>query len=356
MRCDQLYIAGLGSWLPPALSVAEAVARGEWGATAAARSGMRSVTVCTDDTEAPAEMAVRAAARALERAGMDGSEVDLLLHASLYDQGNALWGTASYVQRRVLPGGGCPALEVRQVSNGGMAALFLASAVMDPGSEARPRSRQVLVTTADRFCPPGFDRWHSDPGTVYADGGTAMLLSAREGLARVRSLALVSDPELEGMHRAGDPFGVAQTAPSGVLDLEGHKKRYVDRAGMSFSVARVAAGQRDAVKEALADAGVSAAEISRWVLPHFGRRRLEINCLRPLGIDAEHTAWEFSRRVGHLGAGDQIAALEHLVFSGALRTGELCVLMGVGAGFTWSCAVVEVVRDPDGMASRPLLP
>ncbi|MEU9319680.1 ketoacyl-ACP synthase III family protein [Streptomyces sp. NPDC048295] len=345
MRCDQLYIAGLGSWLPPALPVAEAVARGEWAAAAAAKSGMRSVTVCADDTEVPAEMAVRAAGRALERAGTDGSEVDLLLHASLYDQGNALWGTASYVQRRVLPGG-CPALEVRQVSNGGMAALFLASTMLSPGTGPGPGCGQVLVTTADRFCPPGFDRWHSDPGTVYADGGTSMLLSAREGFARVRSLVLVSDPALEGMHRAGDPFGVARTAPPGVLDLEGHKKRYVDRAGMSFSVARVAAGQRDAVKEALADAGVSTAEISRWVLPHFGRRRLETNCLRPLGIDAERTAWEFSSRVGHLGAGDQIAALEHLVVSGALRAGERCVLMGVGAGFTWSCAVVEVTRAP----------
>ncbi|MET9383891.1 ketoacyl-ACP synthase III family protein [Streptomyces sp. NPDC002928] len=343
MRCDQLYIAGLGSWLPPAVPVAEAVARGEWEAAVAAKSGMRSVTVCADDDEAPAEMAVRAAGRALDRAGTDGSKVGLLLHASLYDQGNDLWGTASYVQRRALRGC-CPALEVRQVSNGGMAALFLASALLSSGHG--PGHGQVLITTADRFCPPGFDRWHSDPGTVYADGGTAMLLSAREGFARVRSLVLVSDPELEGMHRAGDPFGVARSAPPGVLDLEGHKKRYVGRAGMSFSVARVAAGQRDTVKEALADAGVSAAEISRWLLPHFGRRRLETNCLRPLGIDADRTAWEFSSRVGHLGAGDQIAALEHLVLSGALGAGERCVLMGVGAGFTWSCAVVEVMRAP----------
>ncbi|MFD6278291.1 ketoacyl-ACP synthase III family protein [Streptomyces sp. NPDC060209] len=339
MRCDQLYIAGLGSWLPPAVPVADAVARGEWEPAAAARSGMRSVTVCEDDTLAPAEMAVKAAELALERAGTDGSDVRMLLHASLYDQGNALWGTASYVQRRTVRAG-CPALEVRQVSNGGMAGLLLASAVLGQGGG------EVLLTTADRFCPPGFDRWHSDPGTVYADGGTAMLLSAREGFARVRSLAVVSDPELEGMHREGEPFGEARNAPPGVLDLDAHKKRYVARAGMSFSVARVAAGQRDAVKEALADAGVDASEVSRWVLPHFGRRRLETNCLRPLGIEADRTTWDFSSRVGHLGAGDQTAGLEHLVRSGALGPGDRCVLMGVGAGFTWSCSVVEVLHAP----------
>ncbi|MEV4963394.1 ketoacyl-ACP synthase III family protein [[Kitasatospora] papulosa] len=339
MRCDQLYVAGLGTWLPPAEPVAEAVARGDVDEAAARRSGMRSVTVCQDDAPAPAEMAVRAAGLALRRAGTDGSDVRMLLHASLYDQGNALWGTASYVQRRSVRAG-CPALEVRQVSNGGMAALLLASAVLAQGGG------EVLLTTADRFCPPGFDRWRSDPGTVYADGGTAMLLSAMGGFARVRSLAVVSDPELEGMHREGDPFGEARTAPAGVLDLEAHKKRYVARAGMSFSVARVTAGQRDAVKEALADAGVGAADISRWVLPHFGRRRLETNCLRPLGIGADRTTWEFSSRVGHLGAGDQTAGLEHLVRSGALGPGDRCVLMGVGAGFTWSCAVVEILRVP----------
>ncbi|WP_103532542.1 ketoacyl-ACP synthase III family protein [Streptomyces sp. SM11] len=343
MRFDHLYIASLGSWLPSAIPVATAVARGACSSETAVRSGMESVTVCDDTTEAPAEMAVRAAATALRRAGTNGADVGLLLHSSLYDQGNALWGTASYVQRRAVRST-CPAMEIRQVSNGGMAALTLAGSYL----AAVPTATEALVTTADRFCPPGFDRWRSDPGTVYADGGTAMLLSRRDGFARVRSLAMVSDPELEGMHRVGDAFGTAEVTPPGVLDLDSCRRSYVDRAGMSFSVARVASGQRDAVKWALAGADVELADIARFVLPHFGRRRLETNCLRPLGIGPERTTWEFSRRVGHLGAGDQAASLEHLTLSGALRPGDLCLLMGIGAGFTWSCAVVEVMRAPGG--------
>jgi 3-oxoacyl-[acyl-carrier-protein] synthase III len=50
--------------------------------------------------------------------------------------------------------------------------------------------------------------------------------------------------------------------------------------------------------------------------------------------------------VGHLGAGDQFAGLAHLVDAGELGAGGIAVLLGVGCGFVWSCAVVEVRYRP----------
>ncbi|MEZ3183138.1 3-oxoacyl-ACP synthase, partial [Streptomyces pimonensis] len=46
------------------------------------------------------------------------------------------------------------------------------------------------------------------------------------------------------------------------------------------------------------------------------------------------------------GAGDPFAGLDHLVTSGALGPGDTCMLFGVGAGFSWSCAVVEILNAP----------
>ncbi|HEX8869078.1 MAG TPA: 3-oxoacyl-[acyl-carrier-protein] synthase III C-terminal domain-containing protein, partial [Lentzea sp.] len=81
-----------------------------------------------------------------------------------------------------------------------------------------------------------------------------------------------------------------------------------------------------------------------WVvLPHFGRRRLDVNYLRPYGIEPERTTWEWSRTVGHLGAGDQFASLAHLVDTGKARSGQRVVMFGVGAGYSWGCAVLEMV-------------
>ncbi len=340
MKFDSLYIAGVGTWLPPRLITEEALATGLCDRAAVTRDDIASVAVAGDDEAAP-EMAARAARIALGRAGHGPEDIDLVLHASLYDQGFDLWAAASYVQRSAVRNR-CPAMDVRQVSNGGMAALELAAAYL----AAVPGRSAALLTTADRFCLPGFDRWRSDPGTVYGDGGAALVLSVRSGFARLRSLVLVSDPDLEGMHRGGDAFGVAPVSSQKPLDLGAHQRSYVAQAGMSYSVARIAAGQGEAVKAALADGEAELAEIDHFVLPNFGRRRLESSYLRSLGIDVDRTTWSWGRQVGHLGAGDQFAGLDHLIGSGALGPGDLCLLAGVGAGFSWSCAVVEVMERP----------
>ncbi|MBP2702956.1 ketoacyl-ACP synthase III family protein [Microbispora sp. RL4-1S] len=334
-----LYIAGCASWLPPAVPTERAMEVGECDQALAAATGMLAVAVAGKETGP--EMAALAARTAMTRAGAGPGDIDLVLHASLYFQGHHLWSPASYVQRAAV-GNTCPAMEVRQVSNGAMAALELAAAYLEAG----PRRTGALVTTGDRMSPPGFDRWRSDPGTVYADGGTAVVLSRAAGFARLRSLVTVSDPSLEGMHRGGDAFGVPSPDEQPIVDLDLHKRAYLSEAGRTVTAARVRAGQRSALTGALDAAGVALGDIRGFALPHMGLRRLRAGFLGPFGIDPGLTTWPWSRSVGHLGAGDPIAGLDHLVGAGRVGPGELCLLAGVGAGFSWSCAVVEVLHRP----------
>ncbi|ONI78127.1 3-oxoacyl-ACP synthase [Actinosynnema sp. ALI-1.44] len=327
------------------MPVEEAVRGGLVDAELARRSEMLSVTVADGD-EVPAEMAVRAAGEAFRMAagggtaaGCHAEDVRLVLHAALFHQGNELWSAAGYVQRRTI-GNTCPAIEVRQVSNGGMAALDLAWRYL----ATSPDAGAALITTADRFCLPGFDRWRSDPGTVYADGGTALVVSTRGGFARLLGLAVVSGPDLEGMHRAGPAHGVGVRVTTRPVDLGAHKAAFVAEIGMARTVNRVTEGQREALRTALDLAGTKLTEIDWFVLPHFGRRRLQSNYLRHLDIGLDRTTWSWNRTVGHLGAGDPIASVDHLVRSGAVIPGQRCLLMAVGAGFTWSCAIIEIDR------------
>lgn len=357
-----LYLAGIATWLPPRVPVEEFVRRGACDSETAARSEMISVAVDEND-HVPAEMAVRAARLALRRAGCAPGDIALVLHAYLYDQGNELWSPAAYVQRRSVSGT-APAIGIQQVSNGGLAALDVASAYLRAGSAgpaggvgsagaAGSAGSAALITTADRFAAPGYDRWYSDPGTVYADGGTAVVLSRLGGFARVLAVALVSGPELEGMHRAGPAYGVGlQSSHRHPVDLGAHKRKFVDEAGLSGTMAAIAAGQREALEAALSAADTKLEEIDWFLLPHFGLRRLTSNYLRHLGVEAERTSWSFGRTVGHLGAGDHIAALEYLVTTGRIRAGQRCALLAVGAGFTWSCAVLHILSEPDWAAVR----
>lgn len=339
MKCEGVYIAGVATWLPPAMSAREAVAAGIADEGIAEVTGQVAVAVA--GAESGPEMAALAGRKALARAGLGPDRIALVLHAGVFYSGHDMWAPASFVQRAAV-GTDCLAMEVRQASNGGMACLECAVAYLRADSVRTA----ALLTTGDKFCPPRFDRWRSDPGTVYADGGTALVVSVQSGFARLLSLVSVSASDLEGMARGTDPFADEPFQYRPRVDVEACKRGFLDQVGLPYMVARLLASQLAVVTQALDDAGVKLDDITGFALPHFGRRRLDAGYLRPLGIDVERTTWSWSRGVGHLGAGDPFAGLDHLVSSGAVAPGELCLITSVGAGFTWSCAVIEILERP----------
>lgn len=342
MRWDDVYLRASAVHLPTVMSADTAVGLGLIDAVSVRRMQSTGVTV---GEESPPDMASAAARAALRRSGVAPEDVALILHASLYYQGYDMWAPASYVQRTAV-GNRCPAMEVRQTSNGGMAALELAAAHLTAtGGTA------ALITTADRFCAPGIDRWLTDPGTVLADGATAAVVARDGGFARLLSLVLVSEPELEEMHRGEDPPGDASLAVRSPIDFGATTRVYLRTPEGQRSVARMAAAQTQTLERALEEAGSELADIDWFVLPHLGRRRLDVNFFRRYGIDPDRTLWSWSRGVGHLGAGDQFAGLTRLVETGRARPGQRALLAGVGGGFTWSAAVVEFTDVPEWAAS-----
>jgi 3-oxoacyl-[acyl-carrier-protein] synthase-3 len=332
---DGLYIAAASSWLPERMTLEEANRTGLADRSRVWNTGIESVCVSADKS-AP-EMAVLAAQAALERAGADPQDLHLLLHACAYYQGHDMWPPASYVQR-FSGAGTCPAVEVRQMSNGGMIALELATGYL------RGKDRQTaLLTTADRFCLPGFDRWRSDPSTICGDGGTALVVSTDAGFAKLRGLATVSDPGLEHGSRDGG-FSDAPLAAGAPVDM--NSDVLVAELGVEPLLRRIEAGQREALDRACAQADVKFGDIDWYVLPNLGRTRMRAQYFDPLGIEPRRSTWAWGRQVGHLGAGDQFAGLAHLVATGSLEPGQTCLLAGVGAGFTWTAGVLEIVATP----------
>ncbi|MFF1902838.1 ketoacyl-ACP synthase III family protein [Kitasatospora sp. NPDC058218] len=295
-------------------------------------------------TDSGPEMAARAARRAIAHP----EEIDLVLHASTYFQGHDLWAPASYVQR-IAVGNDCFSAEVRQLSNGGMAALELGASYL----KADPARRSVLITTGDRFCLPGFDRFDTDPGTVCGDGGTALVLSAHQGFAQVLSLVTVSAPELEGMGRGADPFACAPLATRAPISVEEQRALLMKEYGAGPLLERIQAGQLDAYQRALKEAGVEHSDVRWFVLPNLGRPKMTFQFFEPLNIDPARTTWSWGNGIGHLGAGDQIAGLDRLASTGALVPGQLCVLVSAGGSFAWSAAVLRVLSHPRSVAGRP---
>ncbi len=243
MRCHDLYIAGLGYRLPAPFDVARAVDEGRYDASEQEVNDYASVTV--SDGEAPPEMAARAARVALERSGVAPADVSVLLHASAWFQGIDYWPAASYVHREVLEGNRhSPALDVQQMCNGALGAVELAASYL----AADERRAAALVTSADRFGDPGFDRWRGDVnGIVYGDGGAAAVL-ARDGFARLLSVTTIVDTGLEGMYRGAEPFEVT---PGRTVDVRARRKAYAPPGGIAD---RTVTGLTEAVALALDEA------------------------------------------------------------------------------------------------------
>jgi 3-oxoacyl-[acyl-carrier-protein] synthase-3 len=334
MRWEDIFVAGVGVHLGDPYSAEEAVATGQYDAVEFEANGITSARV---SELAPPDMAVRAAEAAIKESAVDPGDFSLVVHSSLWFQGVDMWPTASYVARFTV-GDQVPAIDLLQQCNGAMAALELAAGQLS----TRTQPAAALLTTADRFNLPAIDRWRSESGIVYGDGGTALVLSNRPSFGRLVSTATVVDNSLEQVLRGGDFYDTPRGADT--LRLTDRIASYMGGNGAIREAAmRLAQAARSAVDQALADAGTDFAGVRKVVIPAGGRAKMEWQVNQLLGIEEDMTSWEFGRQNGHLGAGDQFAGLDDLLSRDELAVGDKVLLIGGGAGFSCTCAVIEIV-------------
>jgi 3-oxoacyl-[acyl-carrier-protein] synthase-3 len=307
MRFADLWVQGTGSTLGELTPVADAVADGRCPPHRAEKTGIVSVS---ESSRTPPEMTVDAARTALAQAG--NPVPGLHLHAGAYIQGPDLSSAACKIAGEVIgPELAGLTMEISALSNGSVAGLELAASVLS----GRPDVGCALVTAADQFPVNSIDRWSVDAGIVVGDGAAAAVLGRAQGKLQLLSAVSFSAPRLEADRSAGHDR-------SSVLD-------------------KTADGTRRVLEHALAEAECGLAD-ARWVLPpFFGRDLATKSYLAPLGLDPRRTLLEYGLRTGHVGAVDQLLGLDHVVRAGRLRTGDVIVLLGVGNGFTFSCAVLR---------------
>jgi hypothetical protein len=113
------------------------------------------------------------------------------LHAAVGFNGIDGWNIASCLQHEVLAGHGL-STELRQQSDGAMAAIELAAAPLAAGTDRAA----ALITASDRFVLPLRGRRRACAGLVPGDGASAAVPSRRSGLVRVLSVVANSRPEL----------------------------------------------------------------------------------------------------------------------------------------------------------------
>ena len=179
MQVRDIFINGLGVFVPETQDIGFAVEQGQLTADTVANMGFTGVAVA-GDLPAP-EMALRAARDAVKHSGVSPNEFALLLYADVWHQGPAAWQPQLYLQHHLV-GDDPLAVEIKHGCVGMLSGMELAVGFLRAARE----HKAALIVASDNFGTPLMNRWTSGAGfTVLGDGASAVVLTKDPGLAQL---------------------------------------------------------------------------------------------------------------------------------------------------------------------------
>ena len=323
MMTPRSQVAGCGAYLPERIISNHELARrldtsDEW---IRQRTGIGERRIAAPG-ELTSDLAVRAAERALAKAGMSGSDLDLLVLATATPD-NTFPATATKVQARLGMKRGA-AFDIQAVCAGFIFALSVADNALRLG-----QARTALVVGAETFSR--ILDWE-DRGTcvLFGDGAGALVLKAvltpKPGGRFILSNHLHSDGrQYDILYVDGGP---SSTRCTGFLRMQG---REVFRQAIQH-LSKV-------VDEALAANGLTTADID-WLVPHQANSRIIDGMGRNLGLVQDKIVVTIERHANTSAASIPLA-LDEAVEDGRIKPGHLVLMEALGGGLSWGASLVR---------------
>jgi 3-oxoacyl-[acyl-carrier-protein] synthase-3 len=294
------------------------------------RSGIKSRHWIEPGTTC-SQLALEATRTALERAGLEASDLDCIIFATTTPD-HFFPGNGVFLQR-MLGLAGIPALDVRDQCSGFIYGLSVADAWIRVG-----QYRRILLVGAE-VQSPGLDMSTAgrDTAVLFGDGAGAAILGPTEERGRgVLSTHLYSDGQhaeklwMDGPGLAHTPWISAEMVAQGK-----HRVRMEGRE--VFKHASTCMPQ--AVMAALTANGLSIADV-RLMIPHQANLRISEMVQKALGL-RDDQVYNNIQRYGNTTAASIPIALDEAVSGGRLQRRELLVLTAFGSGFTWASAAIR---------------
>ena len=311
---------GVGSALPQrrvdnAELAAEVDTTDEW---IVERTGIRTRYIAGDG-ETTATLATEAARRALAQAGLEPSDIDLIVLATATPD-QTFPSSATKVQH-LLGITDAIAFDVHAVCTGFLYALTVADSMLRGGNV-----RTALVIGAETFSRI-LDWEDRTTCVLFGDGAGAVLLKAE--VTKDRGI-LATRLHADGRHNdlLYVDGGVSTTGTVGKLRMKGKEV-------FRHAVTNLA----DVLNEVLTVAGHEAGEVD-WVVPHQANKRILDATAKKLGLDPARVVVTVDQHANTSAASVPLA-LDTAVRDGRIRPGNLLVLEAMGGGFTWGAAVVR---------------
>ncbi|MHC1727663.1 MAG: beta-ketoacyl-ACP synthase III [Syntrophobacteraceae bacterium] len=320
-------IIGLGHYVPEKVLANEDLGQ-SLGITAESifqRTGIRERRIAGPE-EATSDMAALAAGLALNDAGVEAGEIDLIILATLSPD-NCIVPTATAVQT-LLKAGKAPSFDLSAGCSGFVYALVMACQVISSGLY-----RKVLVIGADTMSRV-VDWTDAHTAILFGDGAGAVVLAEMpEGYG------------LLGVELGADGSGYESiTMPAGAGRLPATAETVADRLhylhmdGKSvFTFAMRTLG--DSVLRVLKGAGLDPGAVDLFA-PHQANIRIIEAAARRINLPMEKVLTNIDRYANTSSASIPIA-LSEAASGGRIRRDDTMVLVGFGAGLTWASCVMK---------------
>ena len=322
-------IVGTGSYLPEKrvtnheLAV-QLAAKGietsdEW---IVSRSGI-SARHYAEPEQASSDLGVIAAKRALEMAGMQPDDIDLIIVASSTpDFYGSFPSTACIVQKKLGMTNNCAAVDVQAVCSGFVYAVSTADSFIKSGMH-----KNVLVIGAEVFSRIlNFE--DRTTCVLFGDGAGAIVMSASQEPG-VLACKLHADGRHSDVLRVPGSLSNGAIAGSAFLYMDGQ------------AVFKLAVSVLEKVAyEALDAAGMSSGQID-WLIPHQANIRIMDGTAKKLGMPLEKMVVTVDQH-GNTSAASIPLALDVAVRDGRVKKGDVVMMEGVGGGFTWGAVLARM--------------
>ena len=320
-------IAGTGSYLPPRRVtnddlVAQLAGQGietsdEW---IVERTGIHARHFAERDVSS-SDLALQASLRALEAAGRQAQDIDLIIVATSTPD-MVFPSTAAILQHKLGITNGCPVFDVQAVCSGFVYALTVADAMIRSGAANR-----VLVVGSEVFSRI-LDFNDRTTCVLFGDGAGAVVLEASD-----QPGILASQLHADGSHVGilcvpGNVYG-GEVMGDPLLKMDGQ------------AVFKLAVGVLEKAARATLDkAGLTEADID-WLIPHQANIRIMQSTARKLKLPMDKVVVTVAEH-GNTSAASIPLALDHAVRAGQVKSGQTVLLEGVGGGFTWGAVLLKM--------------
>jgi 3-oxoacyl-[acyl-carrier-protein] synthase III len=321
-------ISSLGTYTPPRLLTNADLEKmvettDEWITT---RVGIRERHI-VEPGQATSHMAVEAAKRCLTNRGIEGSEIEVVIVATVTPD-MFFPATACLVQDR-LGAKGAWGFDLSAACSGFVYALQVGCKLVESGAHTR-----VLVIGADTMSSI----------IDYTDRATCVLFGDGAGAVLIEPAAEGELGMIDFHHEVDGSGGCSLFMPAGgslqpstheTLDKRMHYVHQDGQAVYKFAVRKMV----EAGETVLSRTEITGADLACFI-PHQANRRIIASSAERLGLREDQVIINIDR-FGNTTAATIPLAMETAIEEGKLKKGDLCLIASVGAGFTVGAALLR---------------